>query len=55
MSVELSIHTKGPQVNKHQPSEKSNLMLILLPEAYVFVSDPAIDPWLITEKENITS
>lgn len=47
MLMELSIHIKGTQVNKYQPSEKSNLMLILLSEAYVFISDPAIGSWLI--------
>lgn len=40
--MELSVHIKGIQVNKYQPSEKSNLMLILLSEAYVLISDPAI-------------
>lgn len=32
--MELTIHIQGTQINELQPSEKSNLMLILS-EAYV--------------------
>ena len=53
--TELSIHIKGPQGNKYQFSQKSNLILILLSETYVFISYPTIGPWLIIEKESITS
>lgn len=53
--MELSIHIQGTQVKKHQPSEKSNLMLVPS-EAYVFISDPAIEsPLIKREKESITS